>query len=276
MKFSVLLSVYHKEKASNLRECFDSLLGQSLLPDEIVLVFDGPLSDELYQTIDDIRKQIENCYQSISFVCVPLEKNRGLGLALAEGIKHCSNELIARMDTDDIALPKRFELQCEAFSRNPDLDIVGGYISEFAVDTDHITGERQVPLTCHGIYQYQRKRDAFNHMTVMYKKQAVLDAGNYQSCLLMEDSLLWAHMIKNHCRMANLAQTLVYARTGEDMIKRRGGMDYFFKYRSGRKRILKTGTISHWDYFFTVAVQLVVCVMPVWLRTFFFEKVLRN
>lgn len=274
MKFSVLLSIYHKEKASNLRECFDSLFEQTVLPDEIVLVEDGPLSEELYHVIADIREQTEK--RNITFVSVPLEENRGLGLALAEGIRHCSHEFIARMDTDDIALPKRFELQCNAFLRNPDLDIVGGYISEFAVDTDHITGERQIPLTCHGIYQYQRKRDAFNHMTVMYKKQAVLAAGNYQSCLLMEDSLLWAHMIKNHCKMANLAETLVYARTGEDMIKRRGGMDYFFKYRSGRKRILRTGTISHWDYFFTVAVQFVVCAMPVSLRTFFFEKVLRS
>ena len=176
------------------------------------------------------------------------------------------------MDTDDICVPDRFERQLTAFSENPGLDIIGGYISEFSDDTRNILSERTVPLGNYVIKQYQRKRDAFNHMTVMYKRSAVLAAGNYQDCLLMEDSLLWANMIRNHCRMANIGETLVYARTGDDMLKRRGGFDYFLKYKAGRKRILKTGTISAADYFVTVAAQLVVCMMPLWMRSLVFKK----
>ena len=250
----------------------ESIYSQTVLPDEIVLVEDGRLTDELYEAISDYE-----CRSSeINFVTVRLEKNSGLGLALAEGIKHCSNELVARMDTDDICVPDRFERQLNAFSENPGLDIIGGYISEFSDDMHNILSERTVPLGNYVIKQYQRKRDAFNHMTVMYKRSAVLAAGNYQDCLLMEDSLLWANMIRNHCRMANIGETLVYARTGDDMLKRRGGFDYFLKYTAGRKRILKTGTISAADYFVTVAAQLVVCMMPLWMRSLVFKKFLRN
>ncbi len=273
VKFSVLLSIYYKEKPEYFRECMESIYSQTVLPDEIVLVEDGRLTDELYEAIRDYE-----CRPSeINFVTVKLEKNSGLGLALAEGIKHCSNELVARMDTDDICVSDRFERQLNAFSENPGLDIIGGYISEFSDDMhNNIISERTVPLGNYVIKQYQRKRDAFNHMTVMYKRSAVLAAGNYQDCLLMEDSLLWANMIRNHCRMANIGETLVYARTGDNMLKRRGGFDYFLKYKAGRKRILKTGTISAADYFVTVAAQFVVCMMPLWMRSLVFKKILRN
>lgn len=270
--FSVLLSVYYKEKPEYFRECMESIYAQTVLPSEIVLVEDGKLTDELYAAISEY----ENRISDIDFVRVPLEQNRGLGLALAEGILHCSNELVARMDTDDICVPDRFEKQIKVFSDNSDIDIVGGYISEFKTDTDHIISERMVPLKHSEIVRYQRKRDAFNHMTVMYKKSAVLKAGNYRDCLLMEDSLLWANMIRNHCHMANIGETLVYARTGENMLKRRGGLDYFSKYRAGRKQILKTGTISASDYYLTIMVQFAVCVMPLWLRGFVFNKILRK
>jgi len=125
VKFSVLLSIYYKEKPEYFRECMESIYSQTVLPDEIVLVEDGRLTDELYEAISDYECRLSE----ISFVTVKLEKNSGLGLALAEGIKHCSNELVARMDTDDICVPDRFERQLNAFSENPGLDIIGGYIS---------------------------------------------------------------------------------------------------------------------------------------------------
>ena len=174
-----------------------------------MLVEDGRLTEELYEAIRDYE-----CRPSeISFVTVKLEKNSGLGLALAEGIKHCSNELVARMDTDDICVPDRFERQLNAFNQNKNLDVVGGYIAEFDVDKEHITAERKVPLNHKEIVSYQRKRDGLNHVSVMFKRRSVLESGNYKSCLLMEDSLLWANMIKNHCHMANLDKVLVYAKT---------------------------------------------------------------
>ena len=121
---------------------YESIYSQTGLPGEVVLVEDGRLTDELYEAISEYE-----CGPSeINFVTVKLEKNSGLGLAVSEGIKHCSNELVARMDTDDICVPDRFERQLNAFSENPGLDIIGGYISEFSDDTRNILSERTVPL----------------------------------------------------------------------------------------------------------------------------------
>lgn len=272
MGFSVLMSIYYKEKPDNFAQCMDSLLAQTSLPDEIVLVEDGRLTDELYKVIDEYAGRMGN----INFVRLRLDENRGLGIALSYGIKHCRNRLVARMDTDDIAVKDRFAMQLKAFSKNPSLDIVGGYIDEFIDEPDKPYSVRMVPISQKDIYKYQRRRDAFNHMTVMYKKNTVIEAGNYKDCLLMEDSLLWAEMIKNHAHMANIPKVLVHARCGDDMIDRRGGIDYFFKYKNGRKHILKTGTISYADYCVTVAAQFVVCIMPTALRRFIFKKILRK
>ena len=197
-------------------------------------------------------------------------------------IKSNKNFTILLSDIDDfkkindICVPDRFERQLNAFSENQNLDVVGGFIAEFDIDKEHIVAERKVPLCHNDIVRYQRKRDGLNHVSVMFKRKSVLAAGNYKNCLLMEDSLLWANMIRNHCHMANLDKVLVYVRTGEDMLKRRGGFDYFLKYKAGRKRILKTGTISAADYLVTVAAQFVVCMMPLWMRSLVFKKILRN
>ncbi len=271
--FSVLMSLYQKEKPENLRECLESLWNQTALPAEIVIVEDGPLTPELFGVLDEFMQRRAD---APIIRPVKLAQNRGLGLALAEGMKHCTHSLVARMDTDDISAPERFQKQLEMFRKDPALDVAGGWIAEFSKDPEHPECVREVPLTQKEIYQYQRRRDALNHVSVMFKKAAVLAAGNYQDALLMEDSLLWANMIKNHARMANLPEILVYVRTGEDMLKRRGGLDYFRKYRAGRKKILRTGTISRWDYLLTVTVQFSVCVMPLGLRRFFFRKILRK
>lgn len=274
--FSVLMSLYEKEKPDWLRECMESLLHQTILPAEIVIVEDGPLTPELDAVLEEYIESEKQRKNRLEIRLVRLPENRGLGLALAEGVLHCTYPLIARMDTDDISAPDRFRLQLQAFARNPKLDVVGGMIAEFSADKDHTESLREVPLTQKEIYQYQRRRDALNHVSVMFKKEAVLDAGNYQDALLMEDSLLWANMIRNHAHMANIPEILVYVRTGEDMLKRRGGLSYFRKYRNGRRKILKTGTISRWDYLFTVLVQFAVCMMPLPLRRFVFQKILRN
>ena len=133
-----------------------------------------------------------------------------------------------------------------------------------------------MPLNDGDIKEYQKRRDAFNHMTVMYKKSMVLKAGNYQHALLMEDTLLWVNMILSGAVCANVDDYLVYARTGKDMFMRRGGFAYFKKYKSGRKKVYDTGYISLWDYYVTLLIQFVVALIPNKLRKFIFEKMLRN
>ena len=270
-KFSVLLSIYIKEKPEYARACFESLLCQTIKADEWVIVEDGPLTDELYALLDEYESKYPNLLNR-----VPLRENRGLGLALNEGVLHCKNELIARMDTDDIAVADRFEKQLEMFERNPQLDICGSHIKEFSTTPETITSIRKVPITDKEIKAYQKRRDSFNHMTVMYKKSAVLNAGNYQHAPLMEDTLLWVNMILSGAYCENIDDYLVFARTGENMFKRRGGYSYLKKYKSGRKIIYQTGYISFWDYFVTLAVQFVVALIPNWARKFIFEKLLRS
>lgn len=171
------------------------------------------------------------------------------------------------MDTDDVAVRNRFELQLSEFEINPQLDICGSSIFEFEDNIEHIVSKRAVPLDDALIKQYQKRRDAFNHMTVMYKKETVLKAGNYRSCLLMEDTLLWVHMMLVGAKCKNLKEPLVYALVG---------WNYFKKYVHGRKKVLETGYITIWDYFVTCAVQFVVAMLPEQCRALIFKKMLRK
>ncbi len=270
-KFSVLMSLYVKEKPEYARECFESLLAQTVLADEWVIVEDGELTQELYALLDEYQTKYPELIKR-----VPLATNVGLGLALREGVLHCSHELIARMDTDDISREDRFEKQLEMFENDPNLDICGSHIKEFITSPEEITAIREVPLTDDAIKKYQKRRDGFNHVTVMFKKQAVLKAGNYQHALLMEDTLLWVNMILSGASGMNIDDYLVYVRTGSAMYERRGGFAYYKKYKDGRKQVYKTGYISWWDYKVTLIIQFVVALMPKRLRKWVFEKLLRK
>lgn len=271
MKFSVLMSVYKKEKKSNLIECFESLLNQTLKADEWVIVKDGPLTPELDETIDVYQAKNPGLIK-----IVVLDKNVGLGLALREGVKNCSNKYIARMDTDDISLPDRFEKQVKFMEKNYDIDISGGFIEEFEGNIENVISKREVPLKHSDIVKYQKTRSAFNHVTVFFKKEAVLSSGNYEDAPLMEDDMLWTRMILSHKKMANIGETLVYVRVGSDMINRRGGFSYFKKYKKARKKIYKLGFISYFDYKKTIIIQFIVALVPTPIRKLIFFKFLRK
>lgn len=268
--FSVLMSLYIKEKAEYFDECMQSMLNQTVLPSEIVIVYDGPISTDLRKLVEEYKKNNPGLIKTIEN-----KKNKGLGLALADGVPECKYELIARMDTDDIARKDRFEKQLECFMNDPELDICGSHIIEFEGKTNNVLSKRIVPITHNEIAKYQRQRSAFNHMTVMYKKSMVLKAGNYEHCPLMEDDMLWIRMLIAGAKCANVDDYLVYARTGYAMIERRGGWDYYKKYKNARKKIFNTGYISGWDYYKTVLIQLFVALVPRKIRLFIFTKLLR-
>lgn len=270
-RFSVLLSLYIKENPRYLQECFDSLLHQTQTATEWVIVEDGPLSQELYQVLDSYQERFPGLIKR-----VPLEKNVGLGLALREGMLHCSYELVARMDTDDIARKERFEKQLACFEKDGELDICGSHILEFTTDPQHPNAVRKVPLEHEEIVRYQKRRSAFNHVTVMFKKSSVLRAGNYEDAPLMEDDMLWVRMLLAGAKGMNLDDYLVDVRTGAGMIERRGGFSYLKKYCEGRRKILETGFISHFDYYQTVLIQAIVALLPHRLRTLIFENLLRS
>lgn len=197
-------------------------------------------------------------------------------MALREGILHCKNELIVRMDTDDIAREDRFEKQLTEFKKNEKLDICGSFIYKFEDKKENIISKRDVPTTDSAIKKYQKRRSAFNHMTVMYKKLSVIEAGNYEHCPLMEDDMLWVRMIFNKSNCINIPECLVFARAGKDMLQRRGGLKYFLKFYQAKKKIYQLGYMSKIDFYSVNLVQFIVCICPIYFRKIIFKYFLRG
>lgn len=237
MKFSVLMSLYIKEKPEFLRECFESLMVQTHPADEIVLVFDGTVTQELEDVVAEFS-------HNLPIKCVKLPQNRGLGKALNEGLQHCSYEWVFRMDTDDICVPERFEKQLAFIEQHPETIIFGGQIAEFNQDIQDIMAYRYVPTEAKDIVAFTQKRCPFNHMTVAYQKSAVINCGGYED--LQEDYYLWIKLVAQGQRVANLPNLLVYARVGNGMIGRRRGVNqakaewrlFKLKYRLGIQGML--------------------------------------
>lgn len=270
MDFSVLLSVYVKEQPEYLRKSLESVFSQTVCPTQVVLVEDGPLTPALEAVIADFTAN----YSTLELV--PLAQNVGLGKALNAGLSHCRYELVARMDTDDIAVPERFERQLAAFAQDPQLAICGGHAREFVDTPEHVVSDKQVPLSHEDILSYARKRNPFNHPTVMFRKSAVEAVGGYQHAPLFEDYYLWARMLQHGAKARNLDENLLYFRTGEDQYARRGGWSYFKKVRAGKQMILRTGMMSRSDYLVSTAASAVVSLMPNGLRGWIYRKFLRK
>lgn len=271
MNYSVLMSVYKKERPAYLQTSIQSMMDQSVPTNDFVLVCDGPLTSEL----DDIIKRFER-QNADRFHLVRLPQNVGLGKALNIGMAQCKNEIIARMDSDDISMPERCARQLQLFEKVPKLDIVGAAICEFDRKIENITAIKTVPESNRDIYHYARRRNPFNHPVVMYKKSAVLAAGGYQDFPLFEDYYLWVRMLQNHVHAYNIPEPLLYMRAGTDMYDRRGGKGYWKKMLSFRKYMIKHHLCSWSDYLVTTGGQTVVCLVPGRLRTFMYQKLLRK
>ena len=268
--FSVLLSLYKKEHPSQLRQSLNSLFSQTLPPNEIILVKDGPLTAELDAVVSDYVAR----YSILKVV--PLPQNQGLGKALNEGLKHCSYDLVARMDTDDIAKPERFERQIKVFEEHPELDLVGAWIDEFEYIPQHVLSVRKVPETSGEIYEYCKKRCPVNHPVVMFRKSAVLAAGGYQHFPLFEDYFLWVRMLKNGAKFYNIQESLLYFRTSPNMFKRRGGWKYAMDEVRFQNVMRKMKMITWGCFLMNVAIRFPVRIMPNKLREVIYKKSLRK
>lgn len=242
--FSVITSVYKNDKQEFVREAIDSMLvNQSVKPSDIVLVQDGPVPTELSRLL----QKYEEDYHEVMNI-IRLEKNGGLGNALKLGVEKAKYDIIARMDSDDICLPDRFEKQLAYLEAHHECDIVGGQMTEFIDSPDNIVGRREVPLTNDEIYDYMKSRCALNHVTVMFRKEAVLKAGNYQDWFWNEDYYLWVRMMMAGCKFANLPDVAVNVRSGEDQYARRGGKKYFDSEIGIKKLMLENGMITRAKY----------------------------
>lgn len=272
-KFSVITSVYKNDNPEFIKTAFDSIYGeQSLSPDEIIVVVDGPVSEEIEQVVSSYELGNPNLFKIIR-----LSENRGLGNALKVGLNSATYDIVARMDSDDYSVPDRFKKQIMFLINHPDIDIIGGNIYEFIGDRDNIVGSRQVPCNHKDISRYLQSRCPFNHMTVMFRKQSVELAGGYLDWHYNEDYYLWIRMALNKCRFANLSDVLVYARVGAEMYARRGGWKYFKSEASLQKYMYNQGVISIFKFCSNVLIRFILQVcLPNRLRGFMFKHFARK
>ena len=269
--YSVLMSVYRKEKAEYLKQAMDSIWSQTIPTDDFVLVCDGPLNAELDTVIENMQAAHPGTLN-----VVRLEKNRGLGNALNIGIKECKHELVARMDSDDISRADRCERQLKVFQTHPDVSVVSGIVEEFTSVTDQIEARRVLPETQDQILAFAKKRNPFNHPCVMYKKSAVESTGGYQDFYLLEDYYLWIRMLQKESLGYNLQEPLLWMRAGSDMYKRRAGWKYAKSQKALFKYMKDSGFISEGQYMKSTITRTASSLMPNGLREFAYKKVLRK
>lgn len=269
-KYSIVMPIYHKDRSEWFEQAIKSLLDQTVISNDIVIVADGPLTPQL----DAVLSQYVN-QKTISLIRLPV--NKGLGNALNVGIEQAKNELIGRMDSDDVAVPGRFELQVAEFTKNPKLDILGGQIAEFIDSTDKIVAYRKVPTSHHEIKQFARRRSPFNHPTVMFKKSLIQRLGGYDaSAIRIEDYDLWLRALANGATCANIDAVLLYYRSTTDAMKRRKTFTSLKNHVKARARFYSKKYISLPDFAYGVVTQTILFILPAKLTTAIFKKVVRD
>ena len=268
-KFSVSICVYGGDNPTYFDIAMQSIFNQTLKPDEVVLVVDGPVSDDINNVISK--------YEGEILKVIRLEKNVGLGIARNISLENCSHNLIALMDSDDISVFERFEKQIGCFEKDKSISLVGGQISEFIDTTDNVVGVRKVPCTDAEIKEYMRKRCPINHVTVMLKKSDINKAGGYLDWYYNEDYYLWIRMALKGLKFANVPDVLVNVRVGNEMYQRRGGLKYFKSEAGIQKLMLDNKIIGFPRYIINVTQRLILQVlMPNWLRSIVFKLFARE
>ena len=270
MNYSVLMSVYYKEKPEALKDAMDSIWNQTVKPDDFVLVCDGELTKDL----DSVVEEMAQNHKELNVI--RLSENGGLGKALNIGLKLCKNELIARMDSDDISRPNRCERQLKVFEDNPDLSICSGTVEEFTKDPTVIDSRRVLPEKNPEIKEFAKKRNPFNHPCVMYKKTDVEKAGGYKDFYLLEDYYLWIRMIQGGCTGYNIQEPLLWMRAGSDMYKRRAGLKYGISQVKLFWYMKKTKFIGNLQFVKSAVQRLIISLVPNGLRQMLFSLLLRN
>ena len=267
--FALLVSVYDGDRPDYLRRALRSAVDdQTVRPDQVVIVRDGPVRDELAVCLDEVRRD-----SPVPVTFVPLPRNGGLGPALDRGLAASWFDVIARMDADDVAMPYRFEVELPLIE---DADIVGAGLLEFMADTDDIVGQRVPPTETEQIRRYARMHDPFNHPTVVYRRSAVLAAGGYGGLPLMEDYALFARMLAGGARAVNVAEPLVFYRVGPEAFKRRGGTGLLRSELRLQRDFRRRGFTSRAEFVRNVIIRGGYRLIPWWCRRALYKPVVAH
>ncbi len=271
MNFSVSICVYKGDNPEYMKEALASIFNQTLMPSEVVLAVDGPISEGHEAVI----KEFEEAQPILKVIRIP--ENVGQGEARRISVANCTSELIAIMDADDISAPDRFEILVSEFEKDKGLTICGGQISEFVEKPTDIVAFRRVPLEDEEIKEYLKERCPFNQVSVMFRKDAYDRAGGYVDWYQEEDYFLWVRMFLGGAKFKNVDKVLVNVRVGEEMYKRRGGWKYFKSERKFQLYLKESKLISTPKYLKNVFKRFIVQVlMPTWLRGWVFQKFARD
>ena len=271
--FSVLMSVYKNDNPNYLKLALESIYEkQTKKPDEVVIVFDGPITKELKKVLDDFKKNKDKIVKYF-----PQKENKGLGEALRIGSEKCTCDYIFRMDSDDVSVPERFKIQSDYMIKHPEIDVLGGDIAEF--DNDPYEPDKRIrscPEKLEDIIQMGKKRNPMNHVTICMKREALMGSGGYLSLKYLEDYYLWLRMIVAKRKLANIKNTFVYVRVGDGFESRRSSKDYLRGWRTLQNYMLKNQLVNKRE----VAVNM-ICInifvrIPKNLKRIVYKKFLRK
>ena len=270
---SVLLPIYYKESVQVISQCLNSMIAQSVKPDEIVCALDDPSTQEIESAIDSFARQnqvvIAKCY---------CKRGSGLGAVLNEGVLHCTCDYIARMDADDFADAMRLEKERDYLDKHEDVDVVGSNIAEFDDSPSIIIAERIVPVGDADCKLMLKRRDPINHMTAMYRRESILRAGNYSKEMMScEDTYLWTSFYAAGLNFANIQENLVTVHAGREMYERRGGKKAYYYVKKAIDYKHEVGLIGNVEAIFQkMANYCVLVVLNNNMRAFVYEKMLRR
>jgi glycosyltransferase involved in cell wall biosynthesis len=263
------MATHDKEEPEFLRQSLHSMAVQSVKADEVVIVKDGPLTEALESVLDFYSEQL-------NIVALELKENVGLGAALRVGVPVCRGKYVARMDSDDICCHKRFEKQLAFLEANPNVAAVGSAVAEFQHDPDVIEAIKRLPCGAKQLRRYAKFRNPLVHPTVIFRKSAVLEVGNYQPMHLVEDYGLFVRMLAHGQELRNLEEILVLVRQGNGVVRRRGGISYAVREAKLYRSFLKLGFISPAEFAFNVVIRAPVRVVPPPVRSFVYRRFLRH
>jgi glycosyltransferase involved in cell wall biosynthesis len=270
LKYSVLLPVYIKDNPEWFRIAVESMVNQTLPPDEILIAADGPVTEELEEIIRGYEANTE------LFTVLRYDVNVGRGALSKKVVPLCRNEYIARMDSDDYSLPGRCEAQMKFLAAHPDIGVCGTYMNEFIGGIENVVSRRKVPETHEEILRFAKRRFPVNNPTLIYRKSDILAAGNYSDLRNIEDYDMIIRMLHHGVKMHNIPHPYFHQRVTGDLFKRRGGLKYLKTIHGIYKSFLKIGFYTKFDYVMSIIPYVIICVVPNWARSLIYKKILRR
>lgn len=268
---SVVMSVYKNDDTAFFEEAIKSILNQSYLPDEIVIVVDGPVSSEINKLLD--------FYENKKlFKIIRLVQNKGLANALNIGIAEAKGNYIARMDSDDICFEDRFQKQID-FIVKENLDIVGGQIIEFGNDIEDVVSFRKVPLEHSEMINFMKVRSPFSHPTILFRKEVFFGLNGYDVSIFPEDYDFFVRAYLKGFKFGNVDQSVLWFRLGSDRskaIRRRWGLTYAKNEIKLYKKFLQLGYYNYPEFFKVICFKIPLRILPFAFYKFIYFKILRN